>query len=67
MIDINPNKQGKYIPGTGHPILGVSALKERGIKNALLMNPNYQQENLKLLAQAGIETQLVLSSVSCDL
>jgi len=59
VVDLNPNKQGGYIPGTGHPIVAPAALPERGVARALLMNPNYREENLQLLAKAGIHIDLI--------
>ncbi len=59
VVDLNPNKQGRYIPGTGHPIVALAELPFRGVLNALLMNPNYRDENMKLLADAGIELNLI--------
>jgi SAM-dependent methyltransferase len=58
IIDLNPNKQGKYIPGTGHPILSYQEIANRGIKTAILMNPNYYEENLALLKQADLPVNL---------
>jgi 2-polyprenyl-3-methyl-5-hydroxy-6-metoxy-1,4-benzoquinol methylase len=59
VVDLNPNKQGRYIPGTGHPIVAPADLPRRGVKSAILMNPNYREENLRLLAEAGIELDLI--------
>ena len=59
VVDLNPNKQGRYIPGTGHPIVHPADLPARDIRNAVLMNPNYREENLRLLADAGIELNLI--------
>ena len=59
VVDLNPNKQGGYIPGTGHPIVAPAALPARGVARALLMNPNYREENLQLLAKAGIHLDLI--------
>lgn len=59
VIDLNPNKQGRYIPGTGHPIVAPASLPVRGVNSAVLMNPNYREENLQLLAEAGIELDLI--------
>lgn len=59
VVDLNPNKQGRYIPGTGHPIVAPADLPRRAVCNAVLMNPNYREENLRLLADAGIELNLI--------
>lgn len=59
VVDINPRKQGHYLPGTGHPIIAPTDLPQRQIKQAILMNPNYRQENLQLLTQAHIPLELI--------
>jgi len=59
LIDVNPKKQGKYVAGTGHPIVGVDALAGRGVKTAVVMNPNYRVEIEDLLAARGISIELV--------
>lgn len=59
VTDVNPNKQGHYIPGTGHPIVAVDDLPVRGVKYAVLMNANYRGEIQQLLADTGIELDLI--------
>lgn len=49
IVDLNPNKQEKFIPGTGHAIVSPECLKERGVKNIILMNGNYYEENKKII------------------
>jgi SAM-dependent methyltransferase len=44
VIDINPRKQGRFVPGTGHPIVAPSSLAARGVRNVIVMNPNYADE-----------------------
>lgn len=63
VVDINPKKQDCYLPGTGHPVVGFHELAARGISHAILMNPNYREENVAMLQKAGITTQLVDSRV----
>jgi SAM-dependent methyltransferase len=58
-IDLNPNKQGRFVPGTGHPIVEPSVAALRGVRSALLMNPNYAHENAALLAASGLPIDLV--------
>jgi len=55
VIDLNPNKHGKYVSGTGHPIIDYSEITARKITSAILMNPNYYDEN-KILLQKSSQT-----------
>lgn len=50
VVDINPRKQGRFVPGTGHPIVAPESLREKGIRHVIVMNPNYEQE---VTMQAG--------------
>ena len=59
VIDVNPNKHGRFIPGTGHPIVALAELPARGVKFAVLMNANYCEENRKLLTETGIKLELI--------
>ena len=43
-MDINPKKQGMYVPGTGHEIISIKQIKTKGIKTIIVMNPNYVEE-----------------------
>lgn len=67
VVDLNPKKQGRYLPGTGHPIVAPSQLRDHGVRTALLTNPNYFDENARLLREASLEVQLVdLMRVEAD-
>lgn len=44
VVDVNPRKQGKWLPGTGHPIVGPQALANAGSGRVIVMNPNYLEE-----------------------
>lgn len=44
VVDVNPHKQGKFVPGTGHPIVSPAALEERGVTAVIIMNSNYRAE-----------------------
>jgi len=56
-VDLTSEKQGKFIPGTGHKIVSYEAL--RNVDVVLLMNPNYHEENQKLLDDAGIKVLMI--------
>jgi SAM-dependent methyltransferase len=59
VVDLNPNKQGRFVPGTGHPIVSYQDLPKRNVATAILMNPNYREENQFLLHKARIKLNLV--------
>ena len=44
LVDINPKKQGRFVPGTGHAIVGPEALPKIGVRHVIVMNPNYAGE-----------------------
>jgi SAM-dependent methyltransferase len=62
LVDMNPRKQGKYVPGTGHPIIDHRSLPARGVTSAILMNANYQDEVQAMLAQEGIPLRVIVGS-----
>jgi SAM-dependent methyltransferase len=59
VVDVNPNKQGHFVPGTGHPIISPVEVHTRGIRSALVLNPNYLYEIETLLKQAGLQVRLI--------
>ena len=59
VVDLNPLKQGHFVPGTGHPIVSHEEMVARGVTSAILMNPNYREENVALLKAMKAEVQLI--------
>lgn len=59
VIDLNPSKQGKFIAGTGHPIVSYTEAAERGVASAILMNPNYFTESESFLKAANLSINLI--------
>ncbi|MBA3295366.1 MAG: methyltransferase domain-containing protein [Acidobacteria bacterium] len=59
IVDLNPNKQGGCLPGTGHPIVAPLELPSWKIRTAVVTNPNYLEENAGLLRQASLDVRLV--------
>lgn len=59
VVDLNPEKQGGFVPGTGHPIVSYMDLPRRNVKTAILMNPNYREENQLLMEKSGVKVNLV--------
>jgi hypothetical protein len=59
VVDLNPNKQGAYLPGTGHRIVGPQDLAALKVRTAVMTNPNYLDENARLLRDASLDVRLV--------
>ena len=59
VVDLNPLKQGHFVPGTGHPIVSYTEMAARGVTSAILMNPNYREENLAFLRAAQADVRLI--------
>jgi hypothetical protein len=59
IVDVNPNKRGACLPGTGHPIIAPEELRQWKVRTAVLTNPNYFEENARLLEHASLDVRLV--------
>lgn len=59
VVDLNPAKQENYISGTGHKIIDYIKLDEFGVKNIILMNPNYYYECKELLDSTAQNVKLI--------
>lgn len=59
IVDINSQKQFRFLPGTGHPIVAPERLGELGITSAILTNPMYRGEIAGLLASQGNDIALI--------
>ena len=59
VVDINPYKQGKFLPGTGHQVIGPEALKEAPPDVVIVMNQVYLPEVGTQLAEMGLAPELV--------
>lgn len=59
VVDVNPNKQGGFLPGTGHPIVDVRALPELGVENVILLNSNYRDEIEEMITKTNILANLI--------
>lgn len=53
VIDILPQKQGGYLPGSGHAIVAPTEIDVRGIKWVVVANKNYRPEIEKQLRDMG--------------
>ncbi len=54
VVDINPHRQGKYMPGSGHQIVGPDAMADYRPDVVIVMNPIYCDEIAADLAARGV-------------
>ncbi len=59
VIDLNPAKQGRFLPATGHAIVSPKSITDDPPAVIILMNRNYQTENAALLTGLGLEVPLL--------
>jgi hypothetical protein len=54
LVDLNPRKQGRCIPGTGHIVVGPEALRHVKPDVIVVMNPLYQEEIRRRSGELGL-------------
>jgi SAM-dependent methyltransferase len=59
VVDINPYKQGKFLPGTGHQVIGPEGLKVAAPNVVIVMNRIYLAEVGAQLAELELDPELV--------
>jgi SAM-dependent methyltransferase len=59
VVDINPHKHGKHLPGTGQRIVSPEFLAQYDPQVVILMNPIYRSEVYEQLQKIGICPELV--------
>lgn len=59
VIDLNPRKAGRHIPGTGQQIATPDSLVGRPIRLVLIMNPAYEGEIIAELRRLGAADAIV--------
>jgi SAM-dependent methyltransferase len=60
VVDVNPYKHGKFIPGTGHAVKSPETLKQHRPESVILMNPVYEKEVRAQLQGMGLNPQILL-------
>ena len=61
-VDVNERKVGRFVAGTGHPIVGPTSVGEENLDAIIVMNPRYLDE-IKAMARATGSDAEVLSIV----
>ena len=59
IVDINPNRHGKFIPGVGKEIVAPDFLKQYKPDTVIVMNPVYCKEIKETLEDMGIVAELI--------
>jgi SAM-dependent methyltransferase len=60
VIDINPNKQNKFIPITGQKIVSPEILKKEKVDNIIIMNPVYEKEVKAIALNYNYKGQFII-------
>jgi SAM-dependent methyltransferase len=58
VVDINPHRHGKFIPGVGKKIMPPELLKEHKPDVVIMMNPIYNDEIRQMLDKMGVTTEV---------
>lgn len=59
VVDINPYRQGRFMPGTGQPIVAPNDLRGRAVDDVIVMNPVYCREIAQDLAKLDLACRLL--------
>ena len=59
VVDINPHRHGKYLPGSGRRVVGPEHLRNHRPDEVFVMNPIYLDEISEQLADLGVSAELV--------
>jgi SAM-dependent methyltransferase len=59
VVDVNPYKQGRYLPGGGHRIVGPAQLPEHAPALVVVMNAAYYGEVCAELARMGLNADVM--------
>jgi hypothetical protein len=59
-VDLNPRKQGMYVPGTGQQIVSPDFLKDYQPDTIIIMNPIYKKEIIKIINKMKLKTNILL-------
>jgi hypothetical protein len=59
VVDVNPNKSGLFVPGTGQMVVGPDELPPDDLDLVVVMNPLYVEEIRRTLAGLGCRAEVV--------
>jgi len=59
VVDVNPYKQGKYMPATGHSVVAPESLRQRPPSLVIVMNSIYLDEIRAQLNRLGLSPEVI--------
>ena len=59
IVDLNPRKQGMYLPGSGQKIVSPEFLKDYQPDVVIVMNPIYEDEIRNSIASLGVSAEII--------
>lgn len=59
VVDLNPGKHGRYVPGTGQRVVAPDFLREHGPDVVIVMNPNYREEIEGMVRGLGLAPRII--------
>jgi hypothetical protein len=59
VVDVNPNKSGLHVPGTGHAVVAPQQLVGRTVDTVLVMNPLYVDEIADTVSHLGLRADVL--------
>lgn len=61
IVDINPRKQGRFVPGTGQQIVAPEFLRDYRPDFVVIMNGNYREEIGRMVSEQGVEAEILVA------
>lgn len=58
LVDLNPRKQGRYVPGSGHRVWAPTELTAGSVRHIVVMNPAYQDEIRRTLQDLDVRADV---------
>jgi FlaA1/EpsC-like NDP-sugar epimerase len=63
LVDVNPHKQGRYVPGTGHQVRAPRDLAQIRPDTVVVLNPQYRDEIDRDLRGLGVAAEILVDEV----
>jgi hypothetical protein len=61
IVDVNPHKVGRFVPGSGHEVVAPDALRDLRPDVVVVMNPIYRDEIAGTLRALGLGCEIVIA------